>query len=108
MDLASGVIPSEIKALVSATPSCVAVGTLCEIDGETTISLSDEGVPPGFGPTPVFDGVLQTDSKKLSVCNVLLEVLLEIDVPSKRTRLQIWANDTTSEPDSIAIIVVRG
>lgn len=105
MDRSVGVIPETMSGeLVSATPTCVAVGTLSEHDGETSISLSDE-VPSDLGATPKFDGVLRTPSRTLSVCSVLEEVFLETRVPSDETRVQIWANDP-SEPDAVAIVVL--
>jgi hypothetical protein len=107
MDRSVGVIPETLAGgLVSATPTCVAVGTLSEHDGETTISLSDEGPQSGFGANPKFDGVMKTPSKTLSVCSVPDEVLLEMPVSSDETRVQIWANDPL-EPDAIAIVALR-
>src|SRR5262245_8735810 len=106
MDHAGGVIPETMsRSLVAATPTCIAVGTLSEHDGETSISLSDEGMPSGLGVAPKFDGVLKTPSKILSVCSVLDHVLLETSVPSDETRVQVWAHDDP-EPDRIAILVV--
>jgi len=105
MDRTIGVIPDAMGGgLVAATSSCVAVGTLSEYDGETSISLSDEGKALGFDSTPVFDGMLETPSKVLSICTVLNDVLLELGVPSEKTRVRIWANDV-SEPDNIVVVV---
>lgn len=106
MDRTVGVIPETMaKGLVAATPTCIAIGTRSEHDGQTSLSLSDEGAPSGFGVNATFDGVLKTPSKTLSVCSVLDEVLLETSVPSDQTRVQVWANDT-AEPDRIAIVVL--
>jgi hypothetical protein len=107
MDRSIGVIPATMDGgLVSANSTCVAVGTLSEHDGETSISLSDENdvPPPGFGHSPVFDGVLDTPSMTVSVCSVLDEVLLEIQVGTAKTHVQVWANDAL-EPDVVAITV---
>lgn len=104
MDRSVGVVPNEMGgALVSATSTCVAVGTLSEYDGETSICLSDEGPPAGPGYPQVFDGILGTPSMTVSVCSILDEVLLEIAVPTTRTRIQILANDA-SEPDKLVIM----
>lgn len=106
MDRSAGVIPEKMGgALIAATPSCVAVGTREEHDGDTSISLSDEGTPGDIGSDPVFEGFVETPSKVLSVCSVLDEVFLELPVPAERTRLRIWANDPV-EPDVIAITIV--
>jgi hypothetical protein len=106
MDRAVGVIPETLGGgLIAATASCVAVGTLEENDGETSISISDEGVPSGVANEPVFDGVIETPSKILSVCSVLEEVFLEVPVHAERTRVQVWANDS-AEPDVVAIVIL--
>jgi hypothetical protein len=55
MDQSVGEVPKAMnKALVAATPSCIAVGTLSEHDGETLISLSDGAPPPGTEMSLVF------------------------------------------------------
>jgi hypothetical protein len=91
--------------LVAATPTCIAIGTLSEHDGETSIALSDEATLSGYGTSPRFSAVLKTPSRSLSVCSVIAEVLLEMSVPSDETRVQVWANDA-AEPDNIAIVVI--
>lgn len=107
MDRAVGVIPEKMGGgLVAATSTCVAVGTLSEHDGETSISLSDEGATSELGTEPVFDGVMKTPSRVLSVCSVLDDVLIEMAVPSDETRVQVWVNDG-AEPDKIAIVAVQ-
>ena len=106
MDHTVGEIPGTMAGgLVAATPTCIAIGTLSEPDGVTSISLSDEGTPSGLGANPKFVGVLKTPSKTLSICSVLNEVLLETHVQSDETRVQVWANHET-EPDCIAIVVL--
>ena len=105
MDRTTGVIPDSMSGgLVAATSSCVAIGTLSENDGETSICLSDEGRPSGLGDGPVFDGILMTPSRTLAVCSVLGEVLVEMQVRSDKTHVQMWANDT-AEPDRIEVVV---
>ena len=105
MDQSVGEVPKAMnKALVAATPSCIAVGTLSEHDGLTLISLSDAAPPPGTDMSLVFDGVLTTPTRKVSLCSVLDEALVALDVPAESTRVQIWANDDT-EPDQIHVAV---
>ena len=58
MDRAVGVIPEAMTGrLIVATPTCIAVGTKSEHDGETSISLSDEAASSEGGSNPRFDGV---------------------------------------------------
>ena len=107
MDQSVGEIPESMnKALVAATPSCIAVGTLSEHDGETLISLSDEASPGKVDLSLVFDGVLETPARKLSLCSVLDEALITLDVPAETTCVQVWANDD-KEPNEIAVVVTR-
>jgi hypothetical protein len=98
-----GEIPTDMGPnRIAATRSCVAVGT--EYDEEATIVLSDSrpGLGLGGGP-PVFESVLATPSRKLVISDAAAEVLLEIDVATDRTRIQIWTNHPT-EPDKVAIV----
>jgi hypothetical protein len=85
---------------VAGTPSCIAIGTLCNIDGETCVSLTDQA-PPG---EPVYDGILETPKRRVSVCSMLLDPFVECDVPSETTRVRVWTN-RPSEPDNIQIVV---
>ena len=99
----TGDIPETMAGrLVAATSTRVAVGTQYAYDGETSITLSDESVDAMDG-TLAFDGVLETPSRKMTICTVLNEVLLEMNVPTDLTRVQIWTNHP-SEPDTIAVV----
>jgi len=104
MDQTVGEVPENMgQSLLAATRSCIAIGTRSETDGQTRISLSDEkpfGIP---NEPPVFDGVIPTPSKMLTVCSVLDESLLALSVLHSNTRVQIWANDRI-EPDRIWIV----
>jgi hypothetical protein len=105
MDRTVGTVPDSMnRNLVSATPSCVAIGTMAQADGETFISLSDE-IPARLPKQePVFDGIIPTPSKRLSVCSVHDEPLLVLDVAASSTRVRIWANHPW-EPNEIWIVV---
>jgi len=102
MDFSVGNLPARLRgALVAATDSCVAIGTLSQIDGETTIMLTDsiEGLSVG---ALVFDGVLVTPSREISVCNVHNEKLLTLPLKALSVRIRVFANDL-SEPDDIVV-----
>ena len=107
MDSSIGEIPVSIgNELTASTNSCVAVGTLAQMDGETTVALTDssDGIELEM---LVFDGVLLTPARELSVCNVEDERLLTIPVPSSETRVRIFANDN-AEPDNIIVLATNG
>ena len=104
MDPSVGQIPDSMSgSLVASTSTCIAIGTLSEHDGVTHVSLSDR---PDVAPdgSPTFDGVLETPDNRAAVCSVLDEVILEMKVPTGRTRVRIWANDPM-EPSEIHIVV---
>lgn len=102
MDHEAGILPDQLTAnLVSASDSCLAIGTLAAADGETRITLADDldGIEVG---DLVFDGVLSTPNHELSVCNVHNEKLLTMPVSQTSTSVKVFANDLC-EPDQIVI-----
>lgn len=104
MDHAFGEIPESMgHGLVTSTDSCVAVATLCEFDGATTVIVGTD--PQGVGAEIlVFEGHLTIPSKQLSVCSALDEELLSMEVSTSHVHLKVYANDAT-EPNFITILV---
>lgn len=104
MDHAFGELPESMdRGLVTSTDSCVAVATLCELDGATTVSVGTD--PEGVeAEILIFDGHLTIPSKQLSVCSALNVKLLSMDVSASHVHLKVFANDAT-EPSFIAILV---
>jgi hypothetical protein len=97
--------PQTFEGLVTATSSCVAIGTLMEMDGPTRVRLLDDRWYDEPLPlTVAFDGSLKLPHGVLRVENVLGEVYLERKLEPKSVRLQIYVNHPT-EPDQIAIVV---
>ena len=104
MDRSVGQIPESMGAsLVAATSTCIAIGTLSEHDGTTQVTLDGNPDPTPHGP-PVFDGLLETPSRELTVNTVLDEVVLRVALSTQQTRVLIWANDG-AEPSEIRIVV---
>ncbi len=104
MDRSSGELPEAMNGeLVAFTDSCVAVGTLPGVDGETTITLTDrlEAVKRG---QLVFDGVLKVPRYELAVCGAADTELLTMKLKRSEAHVQIFANDV-SEPDQIVVFV---
>src|SRR5262245_21218902 len=84
MDHETGEIPADMHdGSIAATESCVAIGTLCEVDGETTVEVSDEDAfrAACSGLACVFRGMIATPQRKLHVCTVTLTSLAELAVP---------------------------
>jgi hypothetical protein len=88
--------------LVAASQTCVSIGTLAEIDGETTITLADsiDGISVG---ELFFDGVLLTPGHEVSVCTSENEKLLTLPIKASHARVRVFANDP-SEPDEIVVV----
>lgn len=104
MDRTVGRVPDSMQGRdIAFTPTCIAIGTLSEHDGSTHVMLGDNSEPLAR-TAPIFDGVLDTPGRKLAVCSVLDEVILEIDVAAERTRVRVWSNDQ-AEPSEICILV---
>ena len=107
MDRDSGEIPESMDGkLIVSTPSCIAVGTLSEADGETSVMLTNEKAVahPGSGLHKVFGGVLKTPKKEVHVCTVLLQTIVKLPVSSTQSNIEIWA-DNEMEPSRLCILV---
>jgi hypothetical protein len=80
------------SALVTATPWCIGVGTLAEMDGETTIRLGDKfAAPEGI---VAFDGLLDTPGLRVAVIDSGAKSLLSMHVRNRITHVKVWVNDT--------------
>jgi hypothetical protein len=86
--------------LVWSTTDCVAIGTLAEVDGMTTLLLESR-IEDKVGRV-VFAGYIDTPGRMVAISTAETEVVLSIPVPDQRTRVTIWANDE-SGPDLILV-----
>ncbi len=106
MDADAGEIPESMgtDSLV-ATSSSLAVGTLSQQDGKTSVVLSDERASLAMDSSVhcIFHGNITTPRRLLSVCDVLLEEVLTVPVKGTRTDLEVWTN-RTFEPSRIHIL----
>lgn len=94
-------IPEYVNGqLVSATSSCVSVGTCPPMDGDTTIRLADS--PWQVEGEMVFGGEIETPSGQLSVSTSELEVILRVAVPGDSVRLEVWV-DNEREPTILTV-----
>ena len=107
MDRDSGEIPESMDGkLVASTPSCIAVGTLSEADGETSVVLANEKTlaHPDPGLRKVFSGILETPKKEVHVCTLLLQTVVKLPVSSTQSNIEIWTDDAM-EPSRLCILV---
>lgn len=91
--------PTESR--IASTTSCIAAGCETEGDGETRFTIGSEHHVNPIG-RPVFDGVVKTPNKKITVWTVELDKLLEVPVSGTRTRVRIWGN-RPKFPDDVVI-----
>ena len=91
---------------ISATPSCIAVGTLSQQDGETYIVLTDELKSPmaDGGFHIAYTGQLQTPNREILIENVLGDVILKMPTKEQHTKISVLSNHD-SEPDKLVIII---
>jgi hypothetical protein len=105
MDQTIGVIPEAMNGgVIAATPSCIAVGTASEIDGQVEIELMDEPLEFDVELRCVSETTLRTPNREVAVCSVHHETLLAISVERDISRIQVWVNHP-SEPDRIVVAV---
>jgi hypothetical protein len=101
-DVGGGEIPKiNGGARIWWTASCVVIGCLAFIDGETEVTLG-RAADVGPNTAPFFDGMLDTPKRNVTVSTVEDNALLQLQVLSKRTRVRIWTN-RIQEPDVIVI-----
>lgn len=101
----AGVPPESMSGgLASATSSCVAIGTLSESDGETTIQLVDAADAVDLPSQLAFEGYVETPSGRLTVASVLDDTYLERPVEAVSVPIRIWVNDS-QEPDEICVVL---
>ena len=103
----NGEIPQSMDGcVINSTSSCIAVGTLSEVDGETSIILTDEKAVARSDPSlrAMFTRVLVTARKEISVYTVLLEPLATLPVSDVQTRVEVWL-DNEAEPKKGCFLV---
>jgi hypothetical protein len=89
--------------LVSASPSCIGIGTLPPDDGPTTIQMGDprDLDTPGSWPV-VFEGRMAAPSSRLVLCSVLGDVYAEVNLGDSGAHVRVSANHPLV-PDQIVI-----
>ncbi len=89
------------ESAIVSTESCIAVGCQCDADGETEFQLGARAeVDPGT--QPIFQGRIQTPSRKVVIRSVLGDIILQAPVPGTETMISIWTNHPTA-PDQVIV-----
>lgn len=103
MDPSSGEPPETMgQSLISATDTCVAVGTRPDADGPVEIALVSTKTPVGAEYLQVFKDRILTPARKLALVNALNETLLSVEVADEDILLEVWV-DSTHEPSKVIV-----
>jgi hypothetical protein len=93
-------VPELSRELVNATSTCIAVGTLAEIDGETTVRLAKAITSPEG--QLVFSGEIETPGLRIAISRSDRICVVEHAVARRLTHVKVWANHPR-EPDLILV-----
>jgi hypothetical protein len=89
------------EARIWATSSCIAIGCLSFMDGETEIVLGRlDDVDPGG--SPALDQELETPFRTVVVSTSEGDILLSTPVTNLTTHVRVWTN-RASEPDKVVV-----
>lgn len=104
MDQSAGEIPDSMNGgIVSASPTCVAIGTASEVDEQVLLELTDTPPDPDTDLTQIHTSRISTPSREVAVCSIYDERLLSTDVPSDVSQIEVWVNHPT-EPNRIVVV----
>jgi hypothetical protein len=89
-------------APVWSIPTCLVVCCLIDCEGETDITV---GAVTDIlqQHKPVFDGILETPSRKLVLDLVSQEKVLEVGVPSPKNRVRVWTDGRHQCAETVVI-----
>jgi hypothetical protein len=104
-DIGGGISPEIEDRPVSiwSTASCIIVGCLAFMDGESDFSLSTSS-DDAPSRAPAFDGVLETPGRAVEVSTSEREVLIRTETTGLRTRVRIWTNRPKEPTDILAVL----
>jgi hypothetical protein len=100
-DSGRGEIPERMDRPVTSTDSCIVVGCLAAVDGETEFTLG-ETRDVDRGDPPVFHGLLKTPNCRIVLHTAEDETILQATVPRRETVVRIWVNHP-SQPDRVIV-----
>jgi hypothetical protein len=84
-----------------ATDTCILCMCMVDFEGETNLTLGP-GSEVDAKRAPVFDGILKTPGRNVSLETVWHEPLLEMATASTETRVRIWTNRLLT-PDEVIV-----
>lgn len=81
-------------SLVSATKTCISVGTQPSVEGDVTVTLAS--CEPGSEEEPyieVFSGVVEVPNGQVAIVTSEDEKLLTVDLASTSAAVRIWVDN---------------
>ena len=110
MDHATGLLPDSLNdSLITATDTCVAIGTRAECDGETDVYIGSDPivVSSDVNLKEAYHGTIATSSGVLTICDVYNDRILDWEIGELSCSISVFVNDS-AEPSIIHIVVTRG
>jgi len=96
-------VPGEPTA---ASPSCVSVVTLADVDGEALVSLLEAKRPDARDDLiRVFDGAIETPGRQLAIVTSQFDTVLQSAVAAEKTRFAIYVDDVDM-PNRIEVDII--
>lgn len=88
-------VPPYVPGSVTASnASCISIGTASDVDGEVTLRLNDPSQPSdGETLLEIFDGSLETPSRRIALVTSQNALLLESEVVGVVSRVTIEVDD---------------
>ena len=90
------------SAPILHTDTCVSIWTVQEDEGEVLLTLSDD-VPDAHGRL-VFEGVMETEGRRLAFNESGVNPILELAVSGTRTKVTLFTNQSFY-PDSVTCLI---
>lgn len=88
--------------LVYPTATLIAINCDCKILGAKTEFILGDVTDLNMSSEPVYEGVLKTPSRIISIRSIVSECILEMAVPDIITNVRIWTNKSRY-PDVVTI-----
>jgi hypothetical protein len=88
---------------VWSIPTCVVITCLVDSEGDTGITIGDTSEVKPSNMLLLFDGTLETPSRKLMLEIVPDEKILEVSVPFATNRIRIWTDGRHRLAETVVI-----
>jgi hypothetical protein len=90
------------SAAILYTDTCVSIWTVQEDEGKVLLTLSDDSADAHGDP--VFEGVMETEGRRLAFNESGVKPILELAVSGTRTKVTLFTNHGI-HPDSVTCLI---